>query len=45
MIAQINENCNAEIQLVNQEDIIERMLYCQGRIYTRKLKKEEIMAN
>ncbi|MCI9177727.1 MAG: Rpn family recombination-promoting nuclease/putative transposase [Clostridia bacterium] len=47
MIAQINgnENCNVEIQLVNQEDIIERMLYYWGRIYTRELKKGENYGN
>lgn len=43
MIAEINEdeNCNVEIQVVNQKDIIERMLYYWGRIYTKELKKGE----
>ena len=43
IIAKINEKeiCNIEMQIANKEDIIERILYYWGRIYTRQIKEGE----
>lgn len=43
VIAKINgkENCNIEIQITPQPEIIDRILYYWGRIYTRQIKKSE----
>ncbi len=36
-----NQNCDIELQMVKQEDIIERILFYWARIYTKGLKKSE----
>ena len=36
-----NVKCNVEMQMTNEEDIIERILYYWGRTYIRGLKKAE----
>lgn len=43
IIAQINdgEYCNIEMQVAQQEEIIERMLYYWGRVYTKQIKSGE----
>ena len=43
IIAKINEKeiCNIEMQIANKEDIVERILYYWGRIYTRQIKEGE----
>jgi len=40
VIAQINgsQNCNIEVQLIKQKNIIERILYYWSKVYTRELK-------
>lgn len=35
------ENCDIEMQMVKQEDIVERILYYWAKIYTRSIKKGE----
>ena len=40
IIAQINgvENCNIELQIVNKDNIIERILYYWSKLYSRQIK-------
>ena len=43
IVARINnkENCDIELQIVKQEDIIERILYYWSKMYIRSIKKAE----
>ena len=43
IIAKINnkENCDIELQIVEQQDIIERILFYWSKLYTRGIKKSE----
>ena len=47
IIAKINnkENCDIELQIVEQENIIERILFYWAKLYTRGIKKEKIMTD
>ena len=47
ILAKINgkDNCNIELQIVDMDNIIERMLYYWGRLYTRGIQIGEDYAN
>ena len=47
ILAKINgtDNCNIELQIVDRANIIERMLYYWGRLYTRGIQSGEDYAN
>ena len=47
ILAKINgkDNCNIELQIVDMDNIVERMLYYWGRLYTRGIKAGEDYAN
>ena len=47
ILAKINgtDSCNIELQIVDRANIIERMLYYWGRLYTRGIQSGEDYAN